>query len=259
MPDENSNLISALGKAENALEARTRQQEESDQDLESFFSMVSHELHTPLRHIVSFTELLSEQLSTALDHESSHYLDVISASATEMNVLIDELLAWVRLGRASMNIKRVDLNLLVSDVVDSFAHEIADRSFEWDIGELPAVSGDIDMLRTAFVCLISNAVKFTRLQPVARIRIAPEPDLTDKNHIVVSIRDNGVGFDQQNAEKIFGMLQKMHSHPAFEGHGMGLATVRRIVQRHRGHVWAESEPGQGTAIYLSLAKYGQEL
>ncbi len=250
--------LSDLRKAEVALEARTNQLEASNKELESFFSSASHELHTPLRHIQSFTELLSDHLLGALDHQSSHYLDVISHAATEMNLLIDKLLDWARIGSASVNLNRVDMNLLVSSVVDSFACEKADRIIEWDIGHLPDVCGDLNMLRTAFVCLVSNAVKFTRLQPVAKIRIAAEPSLTNKNDIVVSIKDNGVGFDMQHEGKMFGMFQKIHNHKEFEGNGIGLATVKRIVQRHGGKVWADSEQGKGTAIYLTLGKYGQE-
>lgn len=250
--------LSDLRKAEAILGLRTTQLEESNKELESFFSMASHELHTPLRHIQSFTELLSEHLLDALDNQSSHYLDVISNAAAEMNMLIDNLLNWARIGSAAVNVNRVDMNHLVSSVISSFECEIADREIEWDIGNIPDVSGDYNMLRTAFVCLVSNALKFTRLQPVAKIKFAAEPSLTNKNVIVVSIKDNGVGFDIQHEDKMFGMFHRMHNYEEFEGNGIGLATVKRIVQRHGGNVWADSEQGKGTAIYLTLGNYGHE-
>ena len=250
--------LSDISKAETALDVRADQLEASNRDLESFFSSASHELRAPLRHITSFTELLSDHLNHSLDNTSSHYLDVISNSATEMNTLIDNLLDWARVGSAAVNLSRVDLNLLVSSVINSFELGITGRDIEWDIGNLPDVSGDLNMLRTAFVCLISNAVKFTRLQPVARIKIAHEPGLSDSNCIVVSIKDNGIGFDRQYKEKIFSLLQRMHNYEEFEGNGIGLATVKRVAQRHGGHVWADSEQGKGTVIYLKLGKYGQE-
>lgn len=250
--------LSDLRKVENSLEVRTRQLEESTKDLENFASAISHDLRTPLRHIKNFSELLSEHLQGGLDNQSGHDLDVISAAATDMNLLLDKLLDWARIGSSPLQFNRVDLNLLVNNVVKSFEREVADRRFDWDIENLPVVSGDLNMLQTAFSCLVSNALKFTRLQPAARIRIAPEPSLANKNTIVVSIKDNGVGFCMQHVDKMFGLFQKMHNQKEFEGDGIGLATVKRIVQRHGGRVWAKGELNQGAVFYIALPKFAEQ-
>jgi len=246
-------------KADAALEERTKQLAEANKDLEIFSAAVSHDLRTPLRHIKNFTELLSEHLQGTMDNQSRHYLDVISNAATELNTLIDQLLYWSRIGNSAMNFIRVDLNVLVSDVVNSFAQETVGRNIEWDIGNLPAVSGDLNLLQAAFSCLVSNALKFTRLQPVARIKIAVESQMADKDNIILSIKDNGVGFAMQYKEKIFDLFQKMHNQKEFEGAGIGLATVKRIVQRHGGSVWAESELNQGSAFFITLPQFTEQL
>ena len=210
--------------------------EASNKDLERFLALASHELHTPLRHIKCFTELLSEHVLDALDDQSRHYLDVISNAATEMSLLIDQLLEWARISTSEMIINRVDLNLLVRSVISSFEREIGERTIEWDLGNLPVVKADLNMLRVALVCLVSNAIKATHLQPVARIWIAAEPGLTDQNDSIISIKDNGVACEIEQDDQLFGLF----------------ATVRRIVHRHGGKVWVESEKEKGNAIYLTL-------
>jgi light-regulated signal transduction histidine kinase (bacteriophytochrome) len=212
-------------------------------------------LRAQLRHINNFTEILIEHLQGTMDNQSRHYLDVISHAASEMNILIDQLLYLFRIGISAASIERVDLNVLVNRVVNSFGQETVDRQIEWDIDNLPDVSGDLEMLQTVFSCLVSNALKFTRLQPVAKIKIAVEPGLADNSNVVLSIEDNGLGFDMQHKDKIFDMFQRMHNQKDFEGTGIGLANVKRIIQRHGGSVWAEGELNKGAKFYISLPKF----
>ena len=229
---------------------RTAQLEAANKELESFAYSVSHDLRAPLRHIDGFIELLQNRTATDLDEKSQHYLTTISAAAQNMGRLVDDLLAFSRMGRNALTNQVLDLKTLVDEVVRDLAPDTAGRQIIWRIGDLPVVTGDMSMLRMVLANLIDNAVKFTRNRETARIEIGSRPGREDDT--VIFVRDNGVGFDMAYADKLFGVFQRLHRVEDFEGTGIGLATVRRIITRHGGRTWVESELDQGAAFFFTL-------
>ncbi len=221
----------------------------ANKELEAFSYSVSHDLRAPLRHIVGYVELLHKHAVT-LDEKGKRFLNVISNAAKTMGLLIDDLLSFSRMGRVEMIQKKINLNEIVSDVVQSFDNETNQRNIQWNIQQLPVISCDNNLLRVVFMNLISNAVKYTRNQPSPVIEIG-----SGKNHIneiEVFVKDNGAGFNPKYIDKLFGVFQRLHTDAEFEGTGIGLATVRRIIQRHNGRTWAEGEVGKGATFYFSL-------
>jgi PAS domain S-box-containing protein len=243
--DEVRNLNSELGK-------RSAELESTNKELEAFAYSVSHDLRAPLRHMVGYTELLQKNASSILDDKGRRYMTMILEAAKRMGTLIDDLLAFSRIGRAETRETMVSLNQLVKEVQGEVWQETEGRNVTWKIGSLPDLYGDRSMLRLVLVNLISNAVKFTRKcsQPEIEIGYTNER----KDSVVVFIKDNGVGFDMKYVHKLFGVFQRLHKADEFEGTGIGLATVQRIIHRHGGHVWAEGELGAGATFYLSLPK-----
>ncbi len=233
------------------LSARVEELAAVNAELEAFGYTVSHDLRAPLRHVVGFIRLLSEGAAGKLDPGTAEYLPLIANAAARMGQLIDGLLRFSRLGRASLQWTEVDTQALAEEVRGTLQLDTAGRSIEWKIGPLPKVQGDLTMLRQVLANLIGNAVKFTRSLPAATIEITC--DSATAEH-VFRISDNGVGFDPAHAGKLFGVFQRLHTVTEFEGTGIGLATVRRIITRHGGRTWAESQPGQGARFYFSLAK-----
>jgi len=230
---------------------RTEQLVAANRDLESFSYSVSHDLRSPLRHIASFVTLLEEHLGERVDEVSARYLSTISSSARHMSQLIDGLLAFSRLGRAAINLTPVDLKLLVSTAVAQMEHETTGRVVEWVIApDLPVVHADALLLREVWANLLGNAVKYTRPRERAVIEITWQMDPV--LGYVFSVRDNGVGFDTKYSQKLFGVFQRLHRATEFEGTGIGLALTRRIVERHGGSIWAESQPGHGSVFHFSL-------
>ena len=216
---------------------RTAELEASNKELEAFAYSISHDLRAPLRHMAGFTELLQKNTASLLNERSQRYVMMILESAQRMGNLIDDLLAFSRIGRAETHKTTVSLEQLVEEALTEVRQDAGGRNIVWRVGGLPACYGDRSMLRLALVNLISNAVKFTRTRSQAEIEIGylnQEPD-----HIVMFIRDNGVGFDMKYASKLFGLFQRLHPPEAFEGTGIGLATVQRIPHRHGGRAWAE--------------------
>lgn len=229
---------------------RTAQLAEVNNELEAFAYSVSHDLRAPLRHIDGFIELLQKRIQTTLDEKSLHYMNMIADSSKQMGTLIDDLLSFSRMNRTEMFKSQVDLNELVQDVIQEFLPETEGRIIEWQVGSLPHVTCDRAMLRAALVNLVSNALKFTNMRETARIEIGCEKE--DGTEAILYVRDNGVGFDMQYVDKLFGVFQRLHRADEFEGTGIGLANVRRIINRHGGRIWAEGEVGRGASFYFSL-------
>lgn len=234
------------------LNRHLREIETSNKELEAFSYSVSHDLRAPLRHITGFVELLNKRDLASLDEKSRHYLQVISAAARQMGVLIDDLLSFSRMGRAGMMKTRINFSALVQEVVNELTEEAKGRDIVWEIAPLPTVEGDAAMLRLVMVNLISNALKFTRSRPRARIEIGTDTKHPDET--LFYIRDNGVGFDMKYADKLFGLFQRLHSSEEFEGTGVGLANVQRIIHRHGGRIWAEGKIDEGAVFWFSLPK-----
>ena len=241
-----------ISELNDTLKKQVEQQAATNRELEAFSYSVSHDLRAPLRHITGFVELLNKKNPVSLDEQSRHYLEVISESARKMGVLIDDLLAFSRMGRVELMKAGIDFGVMVRDVVAELAEEVKGRSVEWGIGPLPMVEGDLAMLRQVMVNLISNAMKFTRSRPRARIEIGAVTDRPDET--LIFVRDNGVGFDMRYADKLFGLFQRLHGTEEFEGTGVGLANVQRIIHRHGGRIWAEGTVDEGATFWFSLPK-----
>jgi signal transduction histidine kinase len=234
------------------LHAHAGELESINEELESFSYSVSHDLRAPLRHISGFADLLKKGAGTSLDEKNARYLDIINISARQMGRLIDDLLAFSRTGRTTMRYIPVNLRNQVDEVIRDLEPETKDRAIVWRIGELPLVNADPSLLRQVWINLLSNAVKYTSSRSEAVIEIGPAPGKETEH--VIFVRDNGVGFDMKYSGKLFGVFQRLHNSTDFEGTGIGLATVRRIVSRHRGRVWAEAAVNQGATFYFSLPK-----
>jgi PAS domain S-box-containing protein len=234
------------------LERRADELEIANKELESFAYSVSHDLRAPLRHVVGYGELLQKQAFSSLDDKSRRYMKTILESAKRMGNLIDDLLAFSRIGRAETKKTKVDLTQLANEVVAELGQETKGRDIVWKIGVLPNCRGDRSMLKLVLVNLISNAVKFTRLRSPAEVEIG----CTDRpNRTEVFVRDNGAGFDTRYVHKLFGVFQRLHSTEEFEGTGIGLATVQRIIHRHGGQVRAEGALDHGATFYFSVPEH----
>jgi signal transduction histidine kinase len=243
--DEIRKLNQELGKRAAELEA-------TNNELESFAYSVSHDLRAPLRHMAGYSELLQRQASSLLDEKSQRFIRTILDSAKRMGNLIDDLLAFSRIGRAETKKTKVDLEQLVKEVVAEIGQDTKSRDIAWKIGALPVCYGDRSMLRLVVVNLVSNAVKFTRMRRPAEIEIGCVD--RNKKEVEVFVRDNGAGFDMQYVNKLFGVFQRLHLPEQFEGTGIGLATVQRIIHRHGGKVRGEGAVDQGATFYFSLPK-----
>jgi light-regulated signal transduction histidine kinase (bacteriophytochrome) len=229
----------------------TEQLSQQVAELDAFAYSVSHDLRAPLRHMSGFMKLLQQRLKDYPDVETLHYMDMISEASEKMGVLIDNLLNFSRLGRSEMKKTKINLNSLVKEVIREIQEELKERRIRWEIDELPEVLGDQSLLKLVLVNLVSNAVKFTSTCSQSEIKIGCK-DEGDKLTILIS--DNGVGFDMKYVDKLFCIFQRLHTQNEFEGTGIGLANVQRIISRHGGKVWAEGAVGQGATFYFTLPK-----
>ena len=228
---------------------RTKQLEIANKELEAFCYSVSHDLRAPLRHIDGYVDLLVSRCRDGLNEKGLHYVDTIAASASQMGTLIDDLLQFSRTGRAEMYRENLEMKQVLMEALTPLQESCSGRTIEWVIGDLPNVRGDSALLRQVWVNLLGNAVKYTGTREVARIEVCAR---MENGEIIFIVTDNGVGFDMQYVGKLFGVFQRLHPIEEFEGTGIGLATVQRIINRHGGRIWAEAELDHGAKFYFTL-------
>ena len=238
------------------LQRRGELLEAANKELEAFSYSVSHDLRAPLRHIDGYTALLRKSVEQSLSEKGARYLQTISDAAKQMGQLIDDLLVFSRMGRQEMLRANVNLEQLIEGILADLRLDLQGREISWTIAPLPEVKGDPAMLRQVFVNLLTNAIKFTGTRPKATIEIGV--DRPSSAEIVIFVRDNGVGFDMEYASKLFGVFQRLHRADEFEGTGIGLANVRRIVHRHGGRTWAEGVPDKGATFFIALPTRSRE-
>lgn len=230
---------------------RTAQLEAANKELEAFSYSVSHDLRAPLRHVTGFVELLNKRAPAELDDKSKHYLQVISEAAQQMGRLIDDLLSFSRMGRVELTKTSVNMNQLVQEALVMLQEDTQGRDILWHLEPLPEVNGDPALLKIVFINLIANALKFTRAKTQAVIEIGHRAEAEET---IFYVKDNGSGFDMKYVDKLFGLFQRLHRAEEFEGTGLGLANIRRIIHRHGGRTWAEGAVEQGATVYFSLPK-----
>lgn len=244
--------IQVYMELERRVQLRTQELESANRELEAFSYSVSHDLRAPLRHIQGFLGLLEQECDAEATDLARGYFDNIRIASARMGQLIDGLLGLSRVARQEMHRSWLDLNLVVGKIVEGFGPETAGRSVRWRLAPLPVVRGDEALLRAAFQNLLGNAVKFTGRQSEAVIEVGTKESGTSEWTIFV--KDNGAGFDPAYAHRLFGVFQRLHHEDEFEGTGIGLANVQRIVHRHGGSVLAEGRPGLGATFYITLPK-----
>jgi light-regulated signal transduction histidine kinase (bacteriophytochrome) len=238
---------------ERRVDERTTQLREANRELEAFTYSVSHDLRAPLRHIDGFAELLRRHLGDRVDDRAAHYVQVLEDTARNAGRLVDDLLAFSRMGRTELRRADADMNALLAEARAGTAEGAEGRHIEWLVPDLPRVKGDPILLRQVWQNLVENAVKFTRGRDPAHIEVGAR---TADDEVEFWVRDDGAGFDPRYGDKLFGVFQRLHRADEFEGTGIGLANVRRIVARHGGRCWAEGKPGEGATFHFTLPAAG---
>jgi K+-sensing histidine kinase KdpD len=242
----------SLRQAREELAKRAAELEAANKELESFSYSVSHDLRAPLRHVAGYAELLQKQSSASLDEKGRRYMAMILEASKRMGNLIDDLLGFSQIGRAEARKTAVSLDQIVREVIAELRQDTKDRDITWTVGALPVCYGDRSMLKVVLMNLLSNAVKFTRIRTEGKIEIGCASG--KDNQIEVFVADNGAGFDGQYVDKLFGVFQRLHRAEEFEGTGIGLATVQRIIHRHGGEVRAQGTVDHGATFYFSLPR-----
>jgi signal transduction histidine kinase len=250
--DELNQEISERKRVEEELEKYTMELEAANKDLEAFSYSVSHDLRAPLRAIDSFSKILLEEYNEKLDKEGQRILKVITDNTQKMGKLIEDILTLSRLGRKAIKFQTVNINQVVQDIQKEIIADAPGRTINWQIKKLPSIKADLTLIRQVFINLLSNAVKFTSTRETAEIEISSKTDGDDET--ILYVEDNGVGFNMEYVDKIFEVFQRLHNTEEFRGTGVGLAIVKRIIQRHGGRVWAEAKKDKGAKIFISLPK-----
>ncbi len=232
------------------LEERNAELAESNREMEAFVYSVAHDLRAPLRHMQAFAAILAEELGSQLSPAARESLDEIVGSSRDMALMVEDLLSLAKIGRQPLTFEVASLQTLVREAMRDLRHEIGDRRIQWELGDLPYVECDAGLMKQVMLNLLSNAVKYTRPRSSARIEIGQS---VVNGETAIFVRDNGVGFNMKHADKLFGAFQRLHRREDFEGTGVGLATVQRIVHKHGGRIWAEAELNQGATFYFTLA------
>jgi light-regulated signal transduction histidine kinase (bacteriophytochrome) len=242
-------LRNCISDLEQQLTERTTELQAARHELDSFTHSVSHDLRAPLRAVGGFSRMLLQDFGPHLPPEGKRLLNVVTSSAEQMRQMIDSLLKYSRLGRRAPSIQSVDVSALVQQVVEELREAEGGRRVEVQVAELPRCKGDPALLKQVFVNLLSNAIKFTREKDNPRVQVGFQQQPGGK---VYFVRDNGAGFDMRYADKLFGVFQRLHDEGQFEGTGVGLSIVQRIVHRHGGKVWAKAEEGKGATFYFTM-------
>jgi PAS domain S-box-containing protein len=244
-------IIQLNQELEERVNERTIQLQQANRDLEAFAYSISHDLRAPIRHIDGFVKLMFSKITDPTD-QIKNYFGKIESSSKRMTSMIDSLLSFSRLGKKELSLTSTDLRDLINDIIDDISPDIGTRIIEWEIGQLPEIKCDYDLMKLAFVNLISNAVKYTSRKEVARIEIGY--DCINDNKYEIFIKDNGVGFDMAYADKLFRVFQRLHTEEDFEGIGIGLANVRQIIEKHKGSIRAEGKTDHGATFFIILPK-----
>ncbi|MFV1883168.1 MAG: PAS domain-containing protein [Balneola sp.] len=234
---------------EHQVQLRTEELNKANKEMESFSYSISHDLRAPLRAINGFADILEEDYRDSIDEEGRRLICIIKNSGVKMGQLIDDILAFSRLGRKAIAKEEVDMNGLFSDVIKDIKNEFDIQDIHFDIKELPLVMGDINLLKQVVINLVSNAVKYSSKKEKVKIEVT---STKKQGKYIIEVKDNGAGFDMKYHDKMFGVFQRLHTSDDFEGTGVGLAIVKRIVNKHGGEIWAESELEKGSSFYFSL-------
>ena len=245
------NLLEDLRVSNEILEIRTQQLKDANKELDAFAYSVSHDLRIPLRAIVGFSKMVFEDYGDKLDEEGQRKLNIIQNSGKDMGQLIDDLLAFSRLGRKAMSMSDINMGHLAEEVFEQLRLNASGQTVRLNIQDLSPAYGDRSLIREVFVNLISNAIKFSKPSEVTVVELSGK---TEGKEILYSVKDNGVGFDMKYADKLFQVFQRLHSTEEFEGTGVGLSLVQRIIHRHGGRVWAEGKVNEGATFYFTLPR-----